>query len=506
MNSLGTLPSVSIELSSTSLDVRDQSALEAVRVEQRLSLPAQCELIFRQPEPSLTDSALASHGRSLRVRIPEASVPLFEGEVTAVEQSYEAGHGNTLRIRAYDLLHRLRKSQPVRVHVQTTVAELAKELTADLGITVHADADGPLLKRIIQHRQSDFDLLVESLESCGLFGILSGNVLRVLTLEGAGEPIPLTLGEGLLETHVTVNGDSTCRSVAVSTWDLSRVERHQGRATSARSGRSTASDAAPDYFGVSGERQLTAEFTDDDRQAEALAQAELDLRAAREVTLRATAEGRPTLIPGARIEILGVAASLCGTYVLTAVTHRIERSTGFVSELSTEPPLPRPRARYASVALGIVTRVNDPDGLGRVRVSLPSHGDLETDWMSVLSPGAGRGKGFALLPDTGDQVLVLFARDNSAHGVVLGGLFGSATPPDSVIDSGGVVRYSLRTHGGQKLVFDDHGRSIRLEDPAGNYFELSPDRLMLHSSVPLQIEAIGQPVLIRGKAIHFEET
>ena len=126
--------------------------------------------------------------------------------------------------------------------------------------------------------------------------------------------------------------------------------------------------------------------------------------------------------------------------------------------------------------------------------------------MSVLSLGAGKSKGFAVLPDTGDQVLVLFACDHNAHGIVLGGLFGSANPPDTVVDSGKVIRYSLRTHSGQTLVFDEGGKTIRLQDPAGNYVEFSPDRLMLHSTVPMQIEAIGQPVTIRGSAIHFEES
>ena len=126
--------------------------------------------------------------------------------------------------------------------------------------------------------------------------------------------------------------------------------------------------------------------------------------------------------------------------------------------------------------------------------------------MSVVALGAGSGKGFALLPDTGDQALVLFAGDRSAHGVVLGGLYGSANPPDSVVASGAVARYSLRTHGGQKLIFDDGARSIRFEDPAGNYMELSPEMTRLHSTVPLRIEAIGQPVVISGKAIHFEES
>ena len=34
----------------------------------------------------------------------------------------------------------------------------------------------------------------------------------------------------------------------------------------------------------------------------------------------------------------------------------------------------------ASVTLGKVTAVDDPDGCGRVRVTLPAHGDLDAGW------------------------------------------------------------------------------------------------------------------------------
>ena len=41
--------------------------------------------------------------------------------------------------------------------------------------------------------------------------------------------------------------------------------------------------------------------------------------------------------------------------------------------------------------------------------------------MGVVSAGAGSGKGFAILPDVGDQVLVLLIGGDPSQGVVLGG-------------------------------------------------------------------------------------
>jgi phage baseplate assembly protein V len=505
MNPIIGAPALSIEVESDLLSSQDLSVLGEVRIEHRLSLPSQCELTFFDPHPVWLESVLAWHGRALRVAVAPVPTPLFTGEITAVEHSYEAGQGSVLRVRGYDLLHRLRKRQPLRVHIQTTVAELAVELTKDLGFVVKSQSDGPLLKRSLQHRHSDFEVLSGALEACGLYTTLRGDVLHIISLAGMGTPRTLTLGKDLLEAHFSVNGDSACRSVSVAGWDPSRVESRTGRAVSPRSGRTASAKVSPELFASPGEQQLTGEFFDDNRQAEALAQAELDRRMAREVTVRGTAEGNPDLLPGALVDISGVAVSLAGNYVLATVTHRLQRSTGFISEFSTAVPPPTPRSPQASIALGIVTAVNDPDGLGRIRVSLPAQGNLETEWLSVVAPGAGPDKGFTVLPDTGDQVLVLFTGDTGAFGVVLGGLYGSAHPPDAVAHAGAITRYSLLTGGRQKLTFDDNARSIRFENATGSYFELSPGSLMLHSTSPLSIEAPGQPVYIRAKAIHFEE-
>lgn len=216
-----------------------------------------------------------------------------------------------------------------------------------------------------------------------------------------------------------------------------------------------------------------------------------------------TAEGDTRLRPGARIRLRGAAASLSGLYVLTSVNHRVSRSTGFISEFSTLPPALRPRARGATAAWGQVTRVDDPESLGRVRVSLPTLNDLETDWMGVLSAGAGPGKGFVALPDVGDQVLVLFAHEDPAQGIVLGGLYGVHAPPDTGVARGAVRRYTIVSSCGNKLQFDDEHGSIRVEDREGSYIDLSPQKVVLHAKVDLEIAAPGRAMVIGAGSIDF---
>jgi uncharacterized protein involved in type VI secretion and phage assembly len=261
--------------------------------------------------------------------------------------------------------------------------------------------------------------------------------------------------------------------------------------------------APPGLLGSTGERALVNERAEGDAHAEAVAQAELDHRSAREVVLTALAEGDARLRPGARVEVRGLTASVSGRYVLTAVNHVLDPQRGFVSELSSAPPPRRARTRASATTLGRVSRVDDPEGLGRVRATLPAYGGVETDWMQVLSAGAGAGRGLVMLPDVGALVLLVLVEGDPSQGLVMGGLFGEHAPTDPGVDAGAVRRYSMRTAEGHKLVLDDVGRTLRLEDATGSYLELTPTGFRLHAKVPLNIEAPGQPVVIRGQSIDF---
>jgi phage baseplate assembly protein gpV/phage protein D len=505
MSLVASLPRIDVELDGESLAEAAAATLEEVRVQHRLSQPSACELTFflnRDPIPDLQNLRA---GSGVRLTLPSSSACLFAGEITALEHSYEAAHGQTLRVRCYDKLHRLRKRQPVRVHVQVTAADLARELVADLGLAVDADEEGPLSQSLIQYRQSDLELLVEVSRRFGLYLTLRGDVLHLIGLEGIGDSIGLELGKNLLEARVEVNAEPACRSVLVKGWDASRVEPHESRAESARIGREVGAEAPPGRFGSSGERTLAEEVLPDDRHAAAVAQAELDLRSAREVTLWGVAEVDPDLMPGTRVQVSGIASGLAGRYVLTAVTHVVNRRDGFVSEISTVPPVFERRPWGVTAAWATVTSVDDPEKLGRVRASLPALGKVETDWMGVMVPGAGSGKGFVFLPDRGDQVLVLFVGGEVTQGIVLGGLYGTNDPGDYGVEGTSIRRFTLGTPGGQKIKLDDTGQSIRLENKGGSFLEFSPDKALLHSVVDLEIEAPGRGVVIKGKTIDFRQ-
>jgi len=504
MSSVLGLPQVTLEAEGRALSAKDTRGLGEVRVQQRLSLPTLCELTFYDPPGPLDGASGLTPGTLLRVALSTHREPLFVGQVTAVEHVHSPADERQVRVRGYDLLHQLRKRQSVRAHVQVTPRDLARELVADLGLSVRAADPGPLWQKLVQHRQSDLELLQKVTEQCGLYLALREDVLHLLTLEGIGSPLSLTLGESLLEARVEVSGEPACRSVTATGWNPLYVEAYRGQTSSARVGREVAAAVSPGRVGGSGARDLPDEMVQSGPHVEAIAQAELDRRVAHEVTFWGMAEGDPRLRPGTPVEIEGVADHLAGRYVLTSVTHTINGHKGFVSELSTAPPPPRERASYTVAALGVVIQVNDPEGLGRIRLRLPTYRDVETEWVHVLSVGAGAGKGLMMLPDVGDNVLMLFSNEAPGQGIVLGGLYGMQGPPDSGVEGEAVRRYTLLTPGGHRIQLDDVQNTIRLQDITGSYVEFSPERVYLHAVTDLILEAPGHPVIIRGQSIDFE--
>lgn len=476
--------------------------LGEVRVVQRLSLPSQCELAFADPPASLGVADHLAPGIALRVAVAGFAAPVFVGEVTAIEYVYGPSHATEVRVRAYDPLHRLRRRQGVHAHVDVTARSLATELVADLDLTVEATGVGPRWRHLIQAGRSDLDLLRDVTEPYGAYATVRDRTLHLITLAGIGDVADLALGASLLEARFDVNEARTSRSVTSLGWNVRSTEVFRTEAEVVPTSHVGAS--GPAGRGDAHGPVLVDRIVQERAQAQAAAQAELDHRSAGRVTFWGVAEGDPTLRPGARVRVAGVDPSLAGPFVLCTVTHVLDARSGFVSELSSTPP-PRSEAPDPTAAvLGQVTRVDDPDGLGRVRVALPVHADVETDWLQVVSLGAGAGKGLMVLPDRGDRVLVLAPHGDLSQGVVLGGLYGGEGWPDAGVDGAAVRRFTLRTSGGHSLVFDDGRRSIRVGDTTGSYVELTPERVRVHAATDLELEAPGRSVTIRGQAIEFE--
>jgi len=132
------------------------------------------------------------------------------------------------------------------------------------------------------------------------------------------------------------------------------------------------------------------------------------------------------------------------------------------------------------VAVGIVTDNQDPEDMGRVKVTYPwRDSDDESDWARVATAMAGPERGTYFVPEVDDEVLVAFADGNIRYPYVLGALWNGRDAPPETGDPNNDIR-KITSRSGHELVFDDTdqsetveittsgGHSIVLDDSAGS--------------------------------------
>lgn len=514
MKPLQGLPQIIVD----GIPISQSLRLAQLRVVQRLDAPSQCQISWRTATMDMCALAASSigPGASLSVRIEEEPQVMFTGEVTAVEHVHQPSGEFLLRVRAYDALARLQRRQTLTTHVDVNTAELTRVLAEAVGITVTAQATGPIWSRVMPRFKHDLALLRYYAGRSGLHFILERDALHLFALGGeAGQPLDLSLGDNLFEARVEHNAVQPVAEVQVFGWDS-----HTGGDRVGQSREENASGALPGDSNAqpgmnepgsnqklgSKTRSLFGLLAESDSETEALARAELEGNQLASLVVSGVAEGSPALGPGRSIQLDGVAAEMAGPHTLTVVTHTIDADGGYLSEFSSQPePLDRPPA-VPSLVLGEVCDIDDPEQRGRVQVTLASFGAAASNWMLVMQAGAGEGKGWVSLPEVGDQVVVALPDSDPARGLVLGGIYGADGPPHERGQTGAGQHhpYTLATRGGQRIHLNDSDGSIRLENASGSFLSLTPDGIELHASGDMALAAPGQGLRLVSHRIDLD--
>ena len=174
-----------------------------------------------------------------------------------------------------------------------------------------------------------------------------------------------------------------------------------------------------------------------------------------------------------------------------------------------------PTARWFGVYPALVSNLVDPDGQGRVKITLPwapdGSGGAYEAWarLSTLAGGPGRGSWF--VPEKGDEVLVGFEGGDPRRPYVLGGLWNGSDKPPATMDGAGnnykkilrtrngvqvtlddtdgAEQLSLQTPGGQSLTLQDGPGSITLSDSNGNSITLDSSGVTIQVAANLTVTA-----------------
>ncbi len=488
-----------------------QEHLTGFRLSQLLSAPSQLELTWQAGVGS--DLPRFDLGEELSVSAEGHT--LFAGSVSAVEVSKERDGRAVLSVRAYDRLEALRRQSRVRTLKGTEFARVLSELCEPLRVTVEG-FEGPAVATLTQGGRTDFEFMRELTLARGCYFHLDGDRLVGFRLRAGGPRVSKAWGDFW-----------TCRCERNARRAHGRVKVLGGTLAQAGVFRAEAQTEGMTSTGSTEQHRL-GHSLHSDAEAEGLAQALAERAAASAAVFRAAIiPGELHFRPGVTIDLKDIPGSTDQSFVLTQVTHVYDGQEGFRTELSSALPADDAVGRINQVPV-VVGEVKELDSRGRVRVYFPTH-DALSDWLRVVTAGAGGQKGLAFLPDVGDEVVVLSPDGDPVHGVVLGGLWDEG-PEDAGVASGrrrraewrlakqhisidaDRNRMELANGAGAKLVLekqsvrlDASGGTLALTNGQGSQLELTGSVSRLSSAKPLVIEAPGQSITIRAASVNFEE-
>ena len=183
-----------------------------------------------------------------------------------------------------------------------------------------------------------------------------------------------------------------------------------------------------------------------------------------------------------RQEIAFATESL-GRFLITIITHNLDGTgkyhntfEGIVS--TTERILvknydkPNPDMQLADVMDN-----DDPQSQGRIKVKFKwkCQTNDPTEWLRVVSPNAGNGdtgknRGFHVIPEKSDQVVIAFEEGNIARPVVLGSVYHGESGDSSTFKNSDIKGMTSRK--GSALTFDDLNHALNMGTNAANFVNI----------------------------------
>ncbi len=151
--------------------------------------------------------------------------------------------------------------------------------------------------------------------------------------------------------------------------------------------------------------------------------------------------------------------------------------------------------RWYGIFPGLVSDIKDPNGTGRVKVTLPWAPDTGSDkyetWARVATLMGGNNRGSWFVPDVNDEVLLGFeAQSMDGAGQnnlkVLRSRNGVKVTLD---DQNGQEKFIAETPGGQKITMQDGPGSIEIADSNGNFIKLESSGITVNASAKVTVTA-----------------
>ena len=179
-------------------------------------------------------------------------------------------------------------------------------------------------------------------------------------------------------------------------------------------------------------------------------------------------------------------------------------------------------SRFYGKYEAVVTDVDDPLKIGRVRAHVPAvfGPEVKSGWALPCMPfGGGKDRGMLFVPEVGDSVWFEFAGGEPSRPIWVGAFWGAPSGESVSADASEVPSNEdtkagpklgvLKTKAGHRIVFDDEGGVIVLahgEDKAEVRITKSGEVIIKAEKVKLGAEGASQAVVLGNDFMQFFNT
>ncbi len=492
-----------LKVNQTSFQDRDLDDIVNLVVDSDYFLPTMFSITLRDSQNPLSHVLTYADARTFDIGVPveisisaeiegkKVEAALVKGEITSVEPVFGADGQAFFRVIGYDRSHRLTRGQKTRVYGDgksaSSVAEqdIISKIAQEAGLSAKIDSGGLSSLRypyMMQYNQTDWDFLWARARAVGYQVYVddrSLNFQKANSVRGTGPTVSLEWGDTLASFEPRISLMSQASEAEFRGWDPSQKKEIVGKATS------TSYDL-PAQIGYPEKKAATflkKTFSDasevsvnqplySQAMANQMANAELSMEASEFIQADGfLGRGDPRLLAGCKVKIENVGTRFSGTYYLTKVRHEM-RDGRYTIQFSASGSSPHTLYgllhhdapvddKLTGPVVGIVTNIDDPDKLGRVRVKFPwLNTSFESNFARLCSPNGGKERGFYFLPEVNDEVLVAFEHGDINFPYIIGSLWNKMDPPpkgtgSSVFASGKVNQRVISSRSGNRIIMDD---------------------------------------------------
>lgn len=473
--------------------------VQEIIVENSLRMPAMCTItmydgIQANEAFSYMESSTFVLGAEVIVSVLDSNPEeiVFRGEIVALEPVFDMSGRSALTVRAYDKSHRLHRGKHSRTFLKQKYSDVIRNLLSESGIGTGTITDTKVVHEfLLQNNQTNMEWIAMVADLLGYQYYVDDGKFQFKPADQFEDSlITVAWREDLRSFRPHVTTTHQFSDVSVYAWDPATKKAIVSKVTpstvvSAKLGllASNGASTAKSTFGVAASNVVSVPVPDT-QSAEMAATGHAAEVEGEFVRADGIALGTSKIKAGRFVDIAGV-GKYNGKYFVTSVRHvyrydgRWEthfsingrNATSLLSVLRGGQDRALYNNRVNGVVIGIVTNQKDPQNWGRVKVKYPAwpqnNGtEVESDWVRVAAPGAGKERGLYWLPEVNDEVLVAFEYGDPHKPYIVGALWnGKDAPPEKNVvaaPSGTTTQRFLKSRTGHTILIDDSDGAAKI--------------------------------------------